>query len=74
MKCPKCGSKRVAPILYGMPAYDEELERKINSEEVYLGGCIISGSDPQYHCFGCGAGGSVIQFVEAAMNLILWTP
>ena len=54
VKCPKCGSKRVAPILYGMPAYDEELERKINSEEVYLGGCIISGSDPQYHCFGCG--------------------
>ncbi len=22
-----------------------------------------------FHCFGCGAGGSVIQFVEAAMNL-----
>lgn len=22
-----------------------------------------------FHCFGCGAGGSVIQFIEAAMNL-----
>ena len=25
-KCPKCGSTRIAPILYGMPAFDAELQ------------------------------------------------
>ena len=54
MKCPKCGSKRVARILYGMPAFNEEMQRKINNEELYLGGCCISEHDPGYHCFGCG--------------------
>lgn len=29
----------------------------------------ISGEKQLYHCFGCGAGGSVIQFVMAAENL-----
>ena len=27
-KCPKCGSRRVAPILYGMPAFSEEMEQQ----------------------------------------------
>ena len=53
-KCPKCGSTRLAPILYGMPAFDEEMESKLNNEELYLGGCCITGRDPQYHCFACG--------------------
>ena len=54
MKCPKCGSKRVAPILYGMPAYDEELQRQLENEELYLGGCLMSEDAPEYHCFECG--------------------
>ncbi len=53
-KCPKCGSRRVAPILYGMPAFDEELEQQLNDEKLYLGGCCVSECDPQYHCFECG--------------------
>ena len=53
-KCPKCGSREVAPILYGMPAFDEELERQLDNQELYLGGCKVSEVDPQYHCFGCG--------------------
>lgn len=53
-KCPKCGSKRIAPILYGMPAFDEEMERKLNNEELFLGGCCIGDADPEYHCFQCG--------------------
>ena len=35
-KCPKCGSKRVAPILYGLPVFSEELEQKLNNEMLYL--------------------------------------
>lgn len=54
MKCPKCGSERVAPILYGMPAYDEELKRQLENEELYLGGCLMSDDAPDYHCFECG--------------------
>lgn len=52
-KCPKCGSTRVALILYGLPAFDEELERQLQNEELFLGGCKISGMEPQYHCFAC---------------------
>jgi len=53
-KCPKCGSTRVAPILYGMPAFDEEMERQLSNEKLYLGGCCVSDWDPEYHCFACG--------------------
>lgn len=52
-KCPKCGSDRVAPILYGLPVFDEDLKRKIESEEIYLGGCCVGNADPQFHCFAC---------------------
>jgi len=41
-KCPKCGFSPVASILYGMPAYDEELERKLEDKPLVLGGCVIS--------------------------------
>lgn len=54
IRCPKCGSQKIAPILYGMPAYDEEMERQLNEQELYLGGCCVSDNDPQFHCFGCG--------------------
>lgn len=53
-RCPKCGSEKIAPILYGMPAFDEEMEQKLKSQEHYLGGCCVTDSDPLYHCFGCG--------------------
>lgn len=52
--CPKCGSKRIAPTLYGMPAFDDEMERKIADREIYLSGCRISHADPSRHCFACG--------------------
>ena len=54
VKCPKCGSRKIALILYGMPEYDEEMEQKINNQELYLGGCCISDTNPLFHCFGCG--------------------
>lgn len=30
IKCPRCGSTQIARILYGMPAFDEDLVAKIN--------------------------------------------
>lgn len=55
MKCPKCGSERVAPILYGMPALNEEIERDLKEEKLFLGGCCVSINNPEFHCFYCGS-------------------
>ena len=54
MKCPFCGSTHLAPIIFGLPDYTEELVRRVENEEVYLGGCLIMDGYPQYHCFACG--------------------
>lgn len=41
IRCPRCGSEHTAEILYGMPAFSEELKKKMDSGEVVLGGCEI---------------------------------
>jgi hypothetical protein len=51
--CPSCGSKNIAKILYGKPCFDEELEKKLASKKIKLGGCIITGNDPKYLCNEC---------------------
>jgi DNA-directed RNA polymerase subunit RPC12/RpoP len=58
--CPSCGSPRVAEIMYGYPNFNnEELMKKLENEEVYLGGCCIIFDMTQkivqgdYHCFNC---------------------
>ena len=53
-RCPECGSGRVARILYGLPHFSEELERKLEAGEVVLGGCMISDDDPTRQCAECG--------------------
>ena len=40
-KCPHCGSTNTARILYGMPAFDDDLQSKLDSGKVVLGGCLI---------------------------------
>ena len=56
IKCPKCGSDNIAMVLYGMPAYDEELKAKIDAGDVVLNGCEIVLGDPMYpfECQECG--------------------
>lgn len=56
IKCPKCGSENIAMVLYGMPAFDEELEAKIYAGDVVLNGCEIILGDPMYpfECQECG--------------------
>lgn len=62
IKCPYCGSKNTARILYGMPAFSDELQEKLDAGKVVLGGCCISGIrvdgkmldlDPARHCNDC---------------------
>jgi len=47
-KCPKCESDVILKIEYGLP--DEELSKRT---DVYLGGCCITGDDPEWHCKKC---------------------
>jgi hypothetical protein len=53
-KCPKCGSDKLARIVYGLPAFNKLLEKQLNHQELYLGGCCIPEAEPEYHCFSCG--------------------
>ena len=54
-KCPKCGHSPVASILYGMPAFDEDLERKLEDKSLILGGCVVGYDDPKWRCTYCSA-------------------
>lgn len=58
--CPKCKSKDVVQILYGMPSYEaiQAYERK----EVILGGCLVTNNDPDYGCLCCNHRWSVKDF------------
>lgn len=51
--CPRCGSRNTAKILWGMPAFSEDLEEKLKNKEIVLGGCCVSDNDPSYHCNTC---------------------
>jgi len=51
--CPKCDSSNVAKILYGFPAWSDELEEKLGSGVIALGGCIVSSDNPVFKCNEC---------------------
>lgn len=63
IKCPYCGSRNTARILYGMPAFSDELQEKLDSGKIHLGGCCITGvqnskggmiqMDPARYCNDC---------------------
>ena len=50
--CPDCMSRDIVPIVYGLPAI--QLHHAALRGEVLLGGCWISGDDPQWSCRVCG--------------------
>lgn len=54
LKCPRCGHRPVAEILYGEPAFDVWLEQKINEGRITLGGCCVTPDDPAWKCARCG--------------------
>ena len=53
--CPYCGSRNIARILSGMPAFTEELQRELDEGKVALGG-VFEYDRPilLYHCNDCG--------------------
>jgi len=49
--CPFCATGRLAPIVYGLPTSD--LADREASLEIVLGGCVVTGSDPELACHNC---------------------
>ncbi len=50
-RCPHCASQQVVPIVYGYPSI--EMAKKAEQGKLLLGGCCITGSDPEWHCKDC---------------------
>jgi hypothetical protein len=50
-RCPKCGSLNTVKILYGFPTYEAFLLSK--EGKIKLGGCCVTGSDPEFFCKDC---------------------
>lgn len=54
-RCTACLARTIAPVLYGMPAIDEQMERDVDEGRLVLGGCLIGFDDPAWSCTTCGA-------------------
>ena len=54
LSCPSCGSPRISRILYGLPDFSEELQEVLSQGTVTLGGCVVTGDDPEWECLQCG--------------------
>ena len=52
-KCPNCNSVKTAEIVYGYIMIDDKIQKLLNSEQIILGGCIITDNDPAWFCNDC---------------------
>lgn len=53
-KCPSCGHSPIAEILYGYPGFPLYDNEELDSGRITLGGCIVTGDDPEWECTQCG--------------------
>jgi hypothetical protein len=51
--CPKCASKEVARLVYGLVDMDT-ISQELESGRAVLAGCDVGESSPQWHCNSCG--------------------
>jgi hypothetical protein len=72
--CPRCGSRNTAQILWGMPAFTEELQEKLDKKEIVLRGCCITETDPSHQCNKCNKdfGGKYFQFPTGVKELYFY--
>lgn len=54
VKCPRCGARPLATILYGEPEFSENLEQMIGAGRFVLGGCCLTLDAPSWQCTHCG--------------------
>ncbi len=64
--CPNCESTNTCQIIYGMPDYTDKLEGELEAGRLHLGGCSVTGLDPNRHCNDCE-----IDFDTDAPNIYL---
>jgi len=61
-QCPECGSPNdIIQIIYGM-AISEMFEEEI-AGKIKLGGCVITGDDPNWYCKKCGHSWKYLEYV-----------
>ena len=51
--CPICTKAKLVPIMYGLPGM--ELRQDSENGLVSLGGCVVTGNDPELKCLSCEA-------------------
>ena len=49
--CPKCQSKKIIPILYGMPT--EKAVQDSDAGKLKIGGCCMDEGSPEWFCSSC---------------------
>lgn len=69
-KCPRCGSTNTAKYLYGMPAFSEELEKKLDAGTVVLGGCMVHERQPRFRCNACKRSFGAAAFTKDGTELV----
>ena len=51
--CPKCGSDKVIPIVYGDIDGSPEVMQQIKNNELEPGGCCVDNDSPKWRCREC---------------------
>jgi hypothetical protein len=51
--CPTCKKAKLVSIVYGLPTSD--IGDREAALEIVLGGCVVTGNDPELECLGCEA-------------------
>ncbi|MEZ6072258.1 MAG: hypothetical protein R3C10_18865 [Pirellulales bacterium] len=52
-RCPECGATAIAEIMYGLPDFNDDLNRQLDEGRVVLGGCVVSDDAPKWRCNEC---------------------
>ena len=66
LRCPHCGSRRIAAVVYGLPDMTDRMAERIDDGKLILGGCMPRGI--YWKCGRCGAGFPEKPFSEARMT------
>ena len=53
LMCPHCGSTDTSRIWYGLPKMTKKDLRKLDNNEIHLGGCCIFDDSPSHYCYTC---------------------
>ena len=51
--CPKCGSGKIIPIVYGDIDGSPDVMKQIKDGEIETGGCCVSDESPKWKCSEC---------------------